>query len=62
MMIVGCFDYVYPFSAIHHQTQFVYEVDRTGPNNTLLVISPIGTTPQNEVQLMLNPQLAGDAD
>jgi hypothetical protein len=63
MMLAGCIDYLAPLSAEHHQTAFVYEVDRAGPNGSLLTLRGAeGEIPVSDVRLMINPGLAGNAD
>jgi len=64
-LIVGCIDYLFPTGSAHHQTRFIYEIDRpTGPNNRSY--GPIefktGDVPENEMVLAINPALAKPAD
>lgn len=63
IMVTGCVDYQYEFGAGHHQTQFLYEVDKAGPNGTFLKIDPAeGDLPVSSVVLAVNPVLDDSAD
>jgi hypothetical protein len=39
-MIAGCVDYLFQFAEGHHQTAFVYELDKAGPNGAMLKLDP----------------------
>jgi hypothetical protein len=61
--LVGCADYVFTLGGQHHQTRFIYEVDKRGENNSFLPIEPsLGEIPANQLILGENPLLAKDAD
>jgi hypothetical protein len=63
LMITGCVDYLFPTGDKHHQSRFVYEVDRLAPTGAVLQLEPAaGNVPINEIGLMANPDIAGDAD
>jgi hypothetical protein len=63
-VIVGCVDYVFEKTNQHHQTRFVYEVDRKGPDAvSFLAIDPAaGNVPVGSIALAKNPGLADDPD
>lgn len=62
-MIVGCIDYIFGESPVHHQTRFIYELDKPGSaRNFYRLDSASGQIPANEVALAVNPLLAKDAD
>jgi hypothetical protein len=62
-MIAGCVDYVLANSDEHHQTAFVFELDRSGPDGAVLAIDP-KAIPISAAELLLeiNPALAPNAD
>jgi hypothetical protein len=62
-MIGGCVDYVFGGSEQHHQTRFMFEVDKTGPNGSLSAISSSdGDVAVDDIRFALNPALSDDAD
>jgi hypothetical protein len=63
-IIVGCVDYVFEADNRHHQTRFVFEADRHGPDSfSFLAIDPNGgNVPLKEFALAKNPALADDPD
>jgi hypothetical protein len=62
-MIAGCVDYLFQFAESHHQTAFVYELDKAGPNGSVLILDPDdGDLPPSALLLEVNPALAGNAD
>jgi hypothetical protein len=63
LMISGCIDYIFGTETTHHQTRFIYELDKQGPNRGFLQILPVnGEIPINELALAVNPTLIKDAD
>jgi hypothetical protein len=63
LMIVGCVDYQSGDRPEHHQHRFVYEIDRTVAGENKLIDPKIASSvPANELAIMINPFLAGDAD
>ena len=59
----GCIDYAFIGETGRHQTRFVYEVDKMGPNNSTIRIVPAdGDVPASNVILNVNPVLAGNPD
>jgi hypothetical protein len=62
-MIVGRIDYIFGTDPTHHQTRFIYEVDKPGPDRGFLAIEPtLGQVTANQIALAVNPLLAKDAD
>ncbi len=62
-VFAGCIDYTFARQDERHQTRFVYEVDKKGPNGSVLIISPAdGDIPIENVILNINPLLAGNPD
>jgi hypothetical protein len=63
LMISGCIDYLFQSAEQHHQTRFVYELDKKGPNQTFLRINPAeGDLPIESLALAINPAIHADAD
>jgi len=62
--LAGCIDYADGVDLTHHQTRFVYEVDKKGPdgNPTIDFTAAGGDIPISNVILNLNPVLAGNPD
>lgn len=59
----GCIDYGWGRDAIRHQTRFVYEIDKKGPDgNATMFSSEGGDIPIADVVVNLNPYLAGNPD
>jgi hypothetical protein len=63
-MIVGCIDYVFERENVHHQTRFVFEIDKnsTGLNPFVAINPAAGNVPQREVAMAKNPGLADEPD
>jgi hypothetical protein len=62
-MIAGCVDYLFQFAEGHHQTAFVYELEKPGPNGAVLRLDPNdGEMSPGALLLEINPGLAGNAD
>jgi hypothetical protein len=64
ILIDGCIDYVvYPNEVPHHQTRFVLEIDKRGPNDSFVLIDPAnGTIQPQDVEIGINPTIGDDAD
>jgi hypothetical protein len=63
LMVAGCIDYVSGADTTHHQTNFIYQLNRPGPNRTILPIdSAPGQIAASDLSLVANPYLARDAD
>jgi hypothetical protein len=61
--LAGCIDYAFIGETRRHQTRFVYEVNKKGPNDAVLSINPgEGDISAPDVMLMINPALAGTPD
>jgi hypothetical protein len=59
----GCIDYDWGSAATRHQTRYVYEIDKKGPDGVETMISPDdGDIPIPNVVVNLNPLLAGNPD
>jgi hypothetical protein len=58
--LAGCIDYAFAGEVRRHQTRYVYEVDRKGPDNK--IVPTDGDLPADAVILNLNPLLAGNPD
>jgi hypothetical protein len=59
----GCIDYDGDGGVVRHQTRFVYEIDKKGPDGQVLLLSPAaGNVAIADVMVNLNPQLAGNPD
>jgi hypothetical protein len=59
----GCIDYGWGGDATRHQTRFVYEIDKKGPDGSAIIFSPgDGDIPIADVIVNLNPLLAGNPD
>jgi hypothetical protein len=62
-MLAGCIDYVFEFQPGHHQTGFVFEIDKRGLRNNILKIDPdSGDVAANQVLMEVNPGLGVTAD
>jgi hypothetical protein len=64
LIIAGCTDYFWGDSPVHHQTRFIFELDKTGPDNKSFLMVPgmPGEISANELGLAINPDLTKDAD
>jgi len=63
VMIAGCVDYLLADGTGHHQTAYVFELDRSGPDGTIVLIDPKSVPiPQNQLLLEINPALTANAD
>lgn len=63
IIIAGCVDYLFPTGGTHHQTQFVYEIQKGAPGNSFLPIpfAP-GEVPAPNIWVLFNPSIPKDAD
>lgn len=64
ILLGGCVDYVYGAQNEHHQTSFVIEIDKPGPDSTFLAIDyekdiPLAAT---NISFAYNPGLAANPD
>jgi hypothetical protein len=63
VMITGCIDYLFESGERHHQTRFIYELDRPTPGRPFAPIKfELGDIPAAELVLGVNPNVANDAD
>jgi hypothetical protein len=61
IMLTGCVDYI-GNDQQHHQSRFVFELDRAGKPGESLVIDPqAGDVPPERLLLSVNPDVSGDA-
>jgi hypothetical protein len=60
----GCIDYSTISDKVrHHQTRFLFEIDKRDPNNSFLHFDPRkGDIPRDQVTLAINPNVPDDAD
>jgi hypothetical protein len=60
---VGCIDYGWGDNVTRHQTRFVYEIDKRGPNGVVQILPTDEVEiPVADVIVSLNPMLAGNPD
>jgi hypothetical protein len=59
----GCIDYGWGDGLVRHQTRFVYEIDKKGPDGNATIWSSTGGDIQSsDVMINVNPILAGNPD
>jgi hypothetical protein len=59
----GCVDYGWGEAIIRHQTRFVYEIDKKGPDGSAKLFSAAdGDIPIADVMVNINPVLSGNPD
>jgi hypothetical protein len=64
ILITGCIDYSFEAKqSEHHQTRFIFEIDKRGPNETFAFIDPRnGDLAAQQVAVEINPLIGDDAD